>query len=219
MRIRIFFYYTYIFSKYNIHVQKHMFVNLFIYSIYFISYIYNQCWGNYLKLFEWRDLFEKLTDISFCKLKSNALLYYLLEKAIGLRNLWCITPTPYIILIYLYFYFNTIEKQFICIKLFIYVCHWHPPPPPRHFGLCIPASAKLFLKYFINIFIFKNSPRSRSEFPFWIKWFAIRNWLERFETVNYFATQWFNWFGVSKFLLILCSLLAFSSYIIYSLLE
>ncbi len=40
-------YYMYIFSIYNTHLQKHMFINLFIYSIYFI---YHKLFNIYVTL-------------------------------------------------------------------------------------------------------------------------------------------------------------------------
>ncbi len=61
--------------------------------------------------------------------------------------------------------------------------------------------SSLYIYIYIYIYIYKNAIRilkSRSES--YDSRYAIR--LERFETVNHFAnhfaTQWFNWFGVSK---------------------
>ncbi len=98
----------------------------------------------------------------------------------------------------------------------------NPPPPPSSSGLCIPAFAELFS--------FPTGIKT------WKKWFAIRALrscsesndsryairLERFETVNHFATQWFNWFRSFKKLRwygVLCSLSLYNLFVAWITME
>ncbi len=62
-----------------------------------------------------------------------------------------------------------------------------------------------------------ESNDSRFEVPTWIKWFAYAIRLDRFETVNNFATQWFNWFVKQlHWNGVLCSLSLYNLFIVWA---